>query len=109
MLLDVLAIVEKIGSKPAGQSVLEVSAGLASMQGDWSRAARYYGAAEAQAMQTGLRRDPADEAFLAPMIARAREALETTPFAAAESSGHELPYEAALADARAWLEAQQVS
>ena len=60
-------------------------------------------------MQTGLRRDPADEAFLAPMIARAREALDATSFAAAESRGHELPYEGALADARAWLEAQRVN
>ena len=104
MLLDVHAIVEEIGSRPAGQSVLEVSAGLAAMCEDWVRAAKYFGAAEAQAVQTGLRRDPADEAFLAAMITRARAALAADSFAAAESEGRALPYEAALADTRAWLE-----
>jgi hypothetical protein len=107
MLLDVHAIVQEIGSTAAGQSVLEVSAGLASMHGEWARAARYFGAAEAQAVQTGLRRDPADEAFVARMIAKAHEALDPASFAAAESAGRTLPYHAALADARAWLEADR--
>jgi predicted ATPase/class 3 adenylate cyclase len=105
MLLDVHAIVEEIGSKPAGQSVLEVSAGLASLREEWVRAARYFGAAETQAVQTGLRRDPADEAFLSAMVGRARAALAAQPFATAESEGRALPYGAALADARAWLQA----
>ena len=105
MLLDVHAIVEEIGSRPAGQSVLEVSAGLAAMREEWVRAARYFGAAERQAVQTGLRRDPADEAFLSAMIARARAALAAELFTAAKSEGGALPYEAALADARTWLQA----
>ena len=63
MLLEVLAIADEIGSKPAGQSALEVSAGLAGATQEWADAARFFGAAEAQAAQTGLHRDPADEAF----------------------------------------------
>jgi hypothetical protein len=54
--------------------------------------------------QTGLHRDPADEAFLAPLIAQARVALDAAPFAAAEIAGHALAYEDAIMDTRAWLE-----
>jgi hypothetical protein len=54
--------------------------------------------------QIGLRRDPADEAFLAPLIARARQALEPATFAAAEATGRALSYDQARAETRAWLE-----
>jgi tetratricopeptide (TPR) repeat protein len=104
MLVEVLTIAEEIGSKPAGQSVLEVSAGLAALRGDWEQAARFYGVAEAQAGKTGLRRDPADEAFLAPLVATTREALGTAAFSTAEVSGRVLPYADAMAQARRWLE-----
>ena len=42
-------------------------------RGDFERAARFYGVAEAQNGSTGLHRDPADEAFLAPLMEKARE------------------------------------
>jgi tetratricopeptide (TPR) repeat protein len=41
MLLEVLAIAGEIGSKPAEQSVFEVSAALAAASGDWAAAARF--------------------------------------------------------------------
>jgi predicted ATPase/class 3 adenylate cyclase len=104
MLLDVLAMAEEIGSKPAGVSLLEVSAGLGALREQWDRAARFFGAAEAQTGQTGLHRDPADEAFLAPLIAKARKALGATAFAAAEAEGRALAYDEAMAQARSWLE-----
>jgi hypothetical protein len=104
MLLEVLAIADEIGSKPVGQSVFEVSAGLAALREEWPRVARFYGAAEVQAAQTGLHRDPGDEAFLAPLLARARAALGAPAFAAAESAGRELPFEQAIAEARRWLD-----
>ena len=103
-LLEVLAIADAIGSKPAGLSALEVSAGLAASKQEPEQAARFFGAAEAQMGQIGLRRDPADEAFLAPLIARARQALEPATFAAAEAAGHALSYDQAHAETRAWLE-----
>jgi len=106
MLLEVLAIAAEIGSKPAGQSALEVSAGLATFRKDWERAARLFGGAEAQTAQTGLHRDPTDEAFLLPLIAKARTALGPADFAAAEASGHALSYEDALAEVLTWLEDQ---
>ena len=101
MLVEVLAIAARIGSQPAGQSALEVSAGLASALGEWDRATRFFGMAEAQAERTGLHRDPADEASAPPLRARARE---PAPGATeAEAAGRELRYEDALEEARRWL------
>jgi predicted ATPase/DNA-binding winged helix-turn-helix (wHTH) protein len=103
LLREALAIVDATGSKPAGQSVLEVCAGLAGMRSEWARTARFYGSAEAQAALTGCRRDPADAAFLAPWVARCRGALGDARFDAAVAEGRALPYEEGLAEARAWL------
>jgi predicted ATPase/class 3 adenylate cyclase len=101
-LLNVLAIAGEIGSKPAGQSVLEVSSGLASLGKEWARAARFFGSAEAQASNTGIHRDPADEAFLAPLVAQARSTLGAEAFDAAEAAGRALSYDEAVGEARAW-------
>src|SRR4029453_16904645 len=65
MLLEALAIIEEIGTKQLGQSLLDVCAGLAAAVAEWERAARFFGAVEAQAAQTGQHRDPTDDAFLA--------------------------------------------
>jgi hypothetical protein len=104
MLSEVLSIADDIGSKPAGQSALEVCAGLAAAQSDWRHAAVFFGAAEAQTGQTGLQRDPVDEAFLAPLVARAQEALGQQSFSGCESEGRALPFDQALARARGWLD-----
>jgi len=105
-LLEVIAIAEEIGSQPAAQSVLEVSAGLAASLADWQRAARFFGAAEAQAEQTGLRRDPADEAFVAPLMASARQALGGAGFDSHQLVGRMLSHREAIDDARKWLMSQ---
>ncbi|MEO9135500.1 MAG: tetratricopeptide repeat protein [Casimicrobiaceae bacterium] len=103
MLLEVLAIADETGSKPAAQSVLEVSAGFAASRSEWERAARLFGAAETHAETTGFRRDPADEAFLAPLMANARRALGESTYPAAEAAGRALGYDDAKAQAGAWL------
>jgi predicted ATPase/class 3 adenylate cyclase len=103
MLGDALEIAVELRSTRVVQSALDVCAGLAAMGGDWERAARFYGAAEAQANQTALRRDPADEAYLVPLLETARKALGAQPFAAAESRGRALPREDAMSETRAWL------
>jgi hypothetical protein len=74
---------------------------------DWSRAARQYGAAEALAAQTGIARDPADTAFLAPLVARIKTRLGAEPFARLEAEGRTLAYDEAMADASAWLATQR--
>ena len=104
MLLEVSAIAQEMGSRLLGQSMLEVSAGLAVIGENWADAARLYGAAQAQAEHTGLHRDPIDEAFLAPLIARARKVLGDTAFDAAEMASRGIGYEQAIINACAWLE-----
>ena len=103
MLLEVLDVAEDLGSKPAGQSAVEVCAGLAAASSDWPRAARFFGVAEAQTGTTGIHRDPTDEAFLSPLIEAARSALGLDAFTRATDAGRNLPYEIAIAEARAWL------
>jgi non-specific serine/threonine protein kinase len=103
MLLEVLAIAEQIGSKPAGQGALEVCAGRAVLLGDHAQAARFYGAAQTQAEQSGFHRDPTDEAFLKPLVTRTQAALGAASFTSAEQAGRRLSYEEALAEARDWL------
>jgi predicted ATPase/class 3 adenylate cyclase len=102
-LVEALDIGTAIGSRPAGQSVIEVTSALAWLVGDHTGAARFFGAAEAQAEATGLRRDPTDEAFLMPLVALVRAALGETAFADAERAGRALSYEDAIAAARTWL------
>ncbi len=104
-LLEVLDIAMAIGSKPVGQSAIEVTSAYACLRGDALTAARFFGAAETQAHKTGLHRDPADDAFLLPLIARIRSALGDAAYANAESAGRALAYEEAIDAARAWLHA----
>jgi hypothetical protein len=82
-----------------------VTAGLAGLHEEWERAARLFGAAEAQGAQTGIRRDPADEMFLAPRIGGVLGALGSAAFAAAANAGRALGYDDAIAEARRWLDA----
>ena len=107
MLRDAVVIAGEIGSKHAGQSVIEIAAGLGVLLGEWGRAALFFGAAEAQITRTGLKRDPADEAFLRPLVAKAREAMDAAAFDAAVNSGSMLGYDEAIAEARAWLEGRR--
>ena len=103
LLLETLDLAAAVGSSQVDQSLLEVTAGLAVQWGDGRNAARFYGAAEAHARKTGLRRDPADEAFLAPLIDRARDAQGPAEFEAAFSAGEALPPREAAAELREWL------
>ncbi len=103
LLLEALAIARQTGSQPTGLSALEVCAGLAASTGDADQAARFYGAAQGQQGQTGLQRDPADEAFLAPLVESAQATLGAERFAALVSAAHGLGYDKALDEAHAWL------
>jgi predicted ATPase/class 3 adenylate cyclase len=104
LLIETAAILSALGSRPLGQSLIEVAAGLAALQAAWSEAARFFGSAQAQAQRSGMHRDPADEAFLAPRIAAARAGLGHETFAAAEAAGRTLAYEAGMEEVRRWLE-----
>ncbi len=101
MLLEALDISVTIGSQPSAQSVVDVAAALAVDCEDWSRAQRMFDAAELQAARTGLRRDPADQSFIAPRLQRVRQhTSRETP-----RSGDQVTFDEALADVRDWLQA----
>ena len=104
MVLEALRTAERTRSRPLAQSTLEVCSGLAALRGEWEKAARFYGASEGQAAQTGVRRDPADEAFLAPRIDRVRAALDPGAFALSEAGGRSASHGQALREARGWLD-----
>jgi hypothetical protein len=103
LLEEVLTIIDRIGSKAMGQSLLEVCAGLAIAEGDFRLGAEFFGAAEAQADRSELRRDPADQAFLSAAIARAREVLGPMALES-ESVGRSLGYDEATQRASRWLQ-----
>ncbi len=103
MLLEVIAICDGLDLKTTGQSVMEVTSGLAAACGEWEHAARFFGAAERQSAVSGMHRDPTDEAFLMPLIAKARAALNPSTYAGAEAAGRAMDYASAMAAVRAWL------
>ncbi len=104
LLIEVLDIAKAIGSQPAAQSALDVAAALAVQVKDWRRALCYFDAAEVQAARTGLRRDPADQAFIAPRLEQMRK--QASPAEAARARHEHLPFEQVLAELSPWLLAQ---
>ena len=109
MLLQVIAICDELDLKLTGQSMMEVSSGLAASRSDWRHATLFFGAAERQAAVSGSHRDPTDEAFLAPLIAKARAALGASAYADAEAAGRAMDYAAAMEAVRSWLGAASAS
>jgi len=102
-LIESLAISDELGSKRGRLVVMEVCAGLAAHLEDWPQAARFDGAADIHTVQMGRRRDVADTAFLAPLVARSREALGAAGYADAEAVGRAWSYEAAVDTMQQWL------
>jgi len=106
ILREALAIALESGSKHVGNSVLESSAALGAVVGEWTYAARLNAAVEAYLGQTGVQRRSVDEGFFGTLITMTREALGEADFAAAERGGRALSYEEAMAEARGWLESR---
>ncbi|MFO1313158.1 MAG: adenylate/guanylate cyclase domain-containing protein [Burkholderiales bacterium] len=103
MLREAAAIDREMGGTTLRQSLLEAASGVAALRGEAEPAARFFGAAEAEAGRLGLRRDPADQAFMdavheALVEAAGKDALERALAATRQSSSGE-----AIADLRAWL------
>ena len=94
-----------IGSNRLGQSALDVAAGLAAALGEWRRAARLSGASDAEMEDTGLQREPADEAFLRPTTRTDAGKSGRVIFSAAEAAeGRRANYSATISECAAWLE-----
>ncbi|HEY2630385.1 MAG TPA: tetratricopeptide repeat protein [Usitatibacter sp.] len=103
-LLEAIATSESLVQQRLGLATIEVCAGFAAACGDYPRAARLFGVAEAQNSSTGLHRDPADDAFLTPLMGKAREEMGPR-YRAVEDQGRALAYAQAISEARAWLTA----
>jgi predicted ATPase/DNA-binding winged helix-turn-helix (wHTH) protein len=104
LLLEALALWQAAGLVALAKDVLECSAGLAAQQGQAADAARFAGAARGRHEEAGIRREPIDEAFLAPLLAQARQTLGSAAFDAIEAAGRATSYEAAMEDVKRWLE-----
>ena len=102
-MIESLAISDELGSKRGRLVVMEVCAGLAAHLQEWAGAARFDGAADFHTVQMGRRRDVADAAFLAPLVASARHALGAAGYADAEALGRAWSYDAAVAAMQEWL------
>jgi tetratricopeptide (TPR) repeat protein len=97
LLCEAAEISQEIGSRYAGGLSLNGAMELAAYLGDWIRAARLIGATKALSAQTGNRRD-------ALYDDKVQEALGAAAFMEAEAEGKAVPYDAMLAQVRAWLE-----
>jgi predicted ATPase len=97
LLCEAAEIAQEIGSRYAGGLTLNGAMDLAACLGDWNRAARLIGATKALSAQTGNRRDALRDD-------KVRDALGVAEFTMAETDGKTIPYEAKMAEARAWLE-----
>ena len=102
MLEEAFSIAARLNAKRVGQSAIEVCASLEAWRGHWTNTAILCGAAEIHARAMGIRRDPADEQFLAPLIAAASTA-GGEGFVAALVEGRALGYEEAMGFARGLL------
>ena len=100
MLTEIVDIVIASGSRPIGQSALDVSAAMLAAQNLWEAAARLYGAAERQLEECGFKRDAADEAFLRPFVDRIRATLGEPAFSKVSKAGQGVAFEDAIAEAR---------
>ena len=102
-MLEVLVLEAETGSMRLAQCAFEVASALAAELGDAARCAQLLGAAEALAKTTGLMRDPADEAFVAASVARARAAIGDAAFDHGRAAAGTEPLSQAVEGLRAWL------
>ncbi|MGE5713550.1 MAG: tetratricopeptide repeat protein, partial [Betaproteobacteria bacterium] len=75
LLGQALQVATTLGSQQLGQSTFDILAGQCAAEGRHDAALQMFGAAEAQAERSGLKRDSADAAFLLPLIELSRRAL----------------------------------
>ena len=97
-------LLRDVGEDVLKLELLEVTAGLASSQGEHDVAARLWGFACQRYVDEGYRRPDEDEAQLVRLSAQSRQALGDTAFDAAEAAGRALDLEAAMGELKAWLQ-----
>ena len=109
LLREGMAVAAALGSRRSAVTQLDGVMGLAATLGQWHVAARLHGAVDSASASMGFQREPTDEAFVAPLLARARAALPVGAFDAAVTEGRAMPFDAAFAQAQAWLDEVEVT
>jgi hypothetical protein len=102
--LEALRIVHDLGLRALGVGVIEVAGGLALASGDLRRGIRLGSASEALFRAMGITRDPMNARMNEHYRTLVRPMLREQVFALAAAEGAALSYEAALEEARDWLE-----
>jgi predicted ATPase/DNA-binding winged helix-turn-helix (wHTH) protein len=92
-----------IGEDILKLNLLEVVAGLASIDGEHRLAARLWGASRQRFTDAGFSRPTEDEDQLVRLAAGTRQALGDEAFAEAEAKGRALDVDAAMRELRQWL------
>ncbi len=85
--------------------VLETTVCVTAQAGDAVATARFLGSLEAHLARVDVHRAPADSAFLAAFVAKARLALGDAAFQSTYATGRAWPLPDAMRDAHAWLKA----
>lgn len=88
------------------QCSLDIFASLASAFGDHARAARFHGASERTFAEAHTRHEPVDATFIDALMAESGSALGDAAFATEMAAGWALGFDAAVAEADAWLTAR---
>jgi tetratricopeptide (TPR) repeat protein len=96
-LLEALALTQRAGSMPLMLSLFDLACSLAVARQDWAHATRWRQAAEVICQRTGLHREAADAAFMAPWLALLRAAPTVPPI------GEAIEPEALLTRLGEWL------
>jgi predicted ATPase/DNA-binding winged helix-turn-helix (wHTH) protein len=96
-------LLREIGESVLKLELLEVVAGLASIQGEHELAARFWGVARQRFTDAGYRRPVEDETQLERLSAASERALGRAAFDEAEATGRALDVDAAMLELARWL------
>jgi predicted ATPase len=96
---DSLTLLHAIGEKDGIADGLERFASLATAEGEWARAAKLFGAADALRKSIGTAPAPPDKAEYDGMLAKIRSALATNELVSAWQAGETLTIDEAVGEA----------
>jgi non-specific serine/threonine protein kinase len=98
-----IRLVTEMGTLYRGHFALDATSRLAAAQDNWFAAARFQGASDAAVDKVGGVRTSFDDPILASLSSKPRAVLGSEAYDFAYERGRELSLEAALGEARVWL------
>jgi hypothetical protein len=104
MLREAIELCADIGSKTLGGYSLLIASGLAAYRRESRWCAELHAAASRMLEEIGFRCEPADEAYLAPLLEGVARTLPAQELDSARASGRSLSHEEATERTRRWLD-----